>query len=88
MTSFERVPVPPDALYLTPGDEVTATMQPTPGGDAVAIGFTDPRAGTVRILLHPEAARAVADGIGQVLAHAPYLRAENAKISNNREDTN
>lgn len=85
MTSFEHVTVPPDCLYLTPGSEVTATMQPVPGGDAVAIGFTDPRAGAIRILLHPEAARAVAAGIGQVIAHGPYLRAENDKIRNGED---
>lgn len=85
MTSFERISVPSDCLYLTPGDEVTATIQRTPGGDLVAVGFTDPRAGAIRILLHPEAARAVMNGIGQVLAHAPYLRAENDKIRTESE---
>ena len=85
MTSFERVTVPEDCLYLTPGEQVIVTMQPTPAGEAVAVGFTDNRAGAIRVLLHPEIARAVMDGIGQVLAHAPYLRAENDKIRDEQE---
>jgi len=88
MTSFQRVTVPPDCLYLKPGDEVITTMLRTVSGeDCVAVGFIDPRAGAIRILLHPEAARAVMDGIGQVLAHAPYLRAENNKIRSEMEGT-
>jgi len=87
MTSFEPIAVPPDCLYLTHGGEVNATIQPTPGGDVIAIGFTDPRAGSVRVLLHPEAAKAVAAGIGQVIAHAPYLRAENTRIANELRGT-
>jgi len=88
MTSFEHISVPPDCLYLTPGGEVIATMERTVSGeDCVAVGFMDPRAGAIRILLHPDAARAVMDGIGQVLAHAPYLRAENNKIRNEMEGT-
>ena len=62
MTSFQRVTVPPDCLYLKPGDEVVTTMLRTVSGeDCVAVGFMDPRAGAIRILLHPEAARAVMD---------------------------
>ena len=88
MSTFERLPIPPDTLYLTPGSEVTAGLQPLPdGGEAIAIGFDDPRAGHIRVLLHPVAAKAVADGINRTLDNAAYLRVENNKIRNEQKGT-
>ena len=87
MTDFHQVPIPGDTLHLTHGDEVTVSLQSLdPGTDAVAIGFTDPRAGAIRVLIHPQAAQAVADGIQTVLDNADYLRAENHRIQKGTHD--